>query len=158
MRFCAAGGISLLEEAPNSAQEQTNPRLEAALQYAARGWHVFPAVLGEKKSHKSAEHSDGRPWGATTDADEIRRDWARWPDANVGIVCGRLSGMFVTDVDTPEGHGVDGHATLAELEEGHEALPATLEAESPTGSSHIFHKYPAGLVIPGSIGKVGPGN
>ena len=72
------------------------PIVEHAVYYATNNdWHVFPVPLGTKRSHKSAEHSDGRPWGATTEADEIRRDFKRWPDANVGIVMGGVSGVFV---------------------------------------------------------------
>ena len=48
----------------------TTPLPNALLQvltYVAKGWHVFPVPTGEKKSHKSAKYSDGRPWGATTE-------------------------------------------------------------------------------------------
>ena len=30
--------------------------------------------------------------------DEVEEWWARWPDANVGIVTGRVSGIVVLDV------------------------------------------------------------
>ena len=56
--------------------------LTAALGYAARGWFVFPAPPGEKKSYKSAEHSDGRKWGKTKDVKEIERDCKRWHSSN----------------------------------------------------------------------------
>ncbi len=39
------------------------PMLAAALDYAERGWDVFPAPPGEKKSHKSAQYSNGAKWG-----------------------------------------------------------------------------------------------
>jgi len=39
-------------------------------------------------SYKAARFSGGRRWGATKDEDEIRPDWARWPDANVVITSG----------------------------------------------------------------------
>ena len=51
------------------------PIVEHALHYARAGWSVFPLRLGEKISHKSAAHSDGRKWGQTTDVNEIRRDF-----------------------------------------------------------------------------------
>ena len=43
-----------------NAHEQIGTILQAAQEYAALGWQVFPAPPGEKKSHKSAEHSGGR--------------------------------------------------------------------------------------------------
>src|SRR4051794_4018165 len=113
-------------------------RGKAALDYAARGWHVFPAPPGKKKSYKSAKYSNGRRWGATTDADEIRRDFERWPDANVGIATGVDSGIFVVETDTITGHGVDGEASLRELQATHGPLPETREAESPSGSRHRY--------------------
>ena len=84
--------------------------LRHALYFAEpNGWHVFPSPPGTKKSHKSAEYSDGRPWGATRDLDEIRRDFEQWPEANVGVVCGEISGIFVVEADTLAGHGKDGN-------------------------------------------------
>src|SRR5258708_22942571 len=58
---------------------------DQALRYASNGWPIFPVPIGTKASHKSAEHSNGQPWGSTTDADEIRRNFKRWPNANVGV-------------------------------------------------------------------------
>ena len=59
---------------------------DAALSYAARGWQVFLADSnGLKKSHKSAEFSNGQPWGATSSPAQIRRDFKKWPRANIGI-------------------------------------------------------------------------
>jgi hypothetical protein len=124
-----------------------SPMERAALSYAARGWHVFPAPPGEKKSYKSATFSGGRAWGATTNEKQIRRDFTRWPNANVGIATGPKSKIFVVDVDTPKGHGVDGIAALKTLERAHGRLPSTLMAESPSGSLHYYFNYPADVTI-----------
>lgn len=134
----------------------SNSRLEAALRYCAWGWPNFPAPPGEKKSYKSAEHSGGRNWGATTDAEEIRRDFMRWPNANIGITTGPESGIFVLDIDTPEGHSVDGFASLKKLEAENGALPETRMAESPSGSRHFYFKYPADAVVR-TTSKIAPG-
>ena len=76
--------------------------LDWALTYAdGMGWHIFPAPRGEKKSHKSAEHSNGRRWGATADPDEIKRDFRRWPLANLGIPTGRTNRIFDVETDKP---------------------------------------------------------
>ena len=119
--------------------------LTAALEYAERsGWEIFPAPPGEKKSHKSAEHSNGKKWGMTKDPDEIRRDWSRWSSANVGIPTGKVNGIFVLEADTQKGHGVDGIAGLRQLEERHGKLPQTRMAVSPSGSLHYYFNHPGG--------------
>ena len=142
-------------------RKQPDPRtaVDSALDYAARGWEVFPAhSSGERKSHKSAEYSNGQPWGKTTDPDQIRADFRRWRKANVGIVTGAASGIFVLDADTIEGHGVDGIGSLRALEKTNEPLPETRMARSPTGSIHYYFKWPVGVVIHNSTSKVAPGH
>ena len=132
--------------------------LAAALAYAKHGWSVFPVTAAAKKSHKSAEHTNGRKWGATSDLTEIRRDFTRWPGARIGIVTGATSGIVVIDVDTLEGHGVDGSIALAELEARHGALPETLRAMSPSGSRHCYFRHPGPEIkIKSSDSKLGAG-
>ena len=133
------------------------PMRDAALEYAQRGWWVFPAPPGQKKSYKSEEHS-GAKWGKTTDPEEIRRDFRKWPDANVAIVTGAASGIFVLEADTIDGHGVDGLASIRALETEHGPLPETLMAVSPSGSVHRYFKHPsAGLKVWSRSGKIAPG-
>ena len=142
----------------NAAVAPTPPHaLAHALTYAARGYHVFPVPPGQKKSYKSSKFSEGRQWGATTDAKEVRRDFERWPEANVGIVTGPKSNIFVVECDTPEGHNVDGIASLAMIVAKHGALPDTLMAESPSGSLHHYFKYSEGVRIINSASKIASG-
>ena len=132
--------------------------VDYALAYAARGWRVFPAhSSGAKKSHKAAEFSNGRAWGATTNATQIKRDFARWPHANIGVVTGPASSIFVVEADTLEGHDVDGIASLRKLEAEHGALPETLMGGSPSGSPHFYFNYPPGVTIRNSTSKIGSG-
>ena len=132
--------------------------LVAALAYAAHGWAVFPVPPGTKRSYKSAEYSDGRAWGMTREAAEIRADFTRWPDAGIGIPCGAVNGIIVVETDTVEGHGIDGSNSLAQLETKHGALPETLEAISPSGSVHRYFKHPgAGTRIKSSASELGAG-
>src|SRR5262245_53537079 len=119
----------------------TSKRLEAALRYAAMGWHVFPAPPGKKKSYKSANLSNGRRWGMTKDEAEIRRDFERWPSANVGLPTGKDNGFWVMEMDTPQGHSVDGIASLRQLEALRGVLPRTRRAASPSGSIHVYFKW-----------------
>src|SRR6516162_964204 len=130
--------------------------LVAALAYAAHGWAVFPAPPGTKRSYKSAEHSDGRAWGMTREAAEIRADFTRWPDAGIGIPTGAVNGIIVVETDTVAGHGIDGSNSLAQLETKHGALPNTLQAISPSGSVHRYFKHPDIKII-SSAAQLGPG-
>lgn len=135
-----------------------NPVLAAALNYAARGWLVFPVPPGTKRSYKSAKHSDGRKWGATRDPDEIRRDWLQWPDAGIGIPTGIINNIVVLDCDTIAGHNVDGGLALAQLEAKHGLLPNTLNALSPSGSTHYYFQHPGGgIKIRNSASELGSG-
>jgi hypothetical protein len=131
--------------------------LAAALDYARRGWSVFPAPPGEKKSFKSARHSGGRKWGKTRDLDEIKQDWATWSDANVGIPTGAENGFFVVEADTMSSHGVNGIASLSALEQQHGKLPDTLMAISPSGSTHYYWKWMPGIIIKNSASRIAPG-
>ena len=130
----------------------------AALHYASElDWVVFPAPPGEKKSYKSAKFSNGKNWGVTKDPEEIKRDFKKWPKANVGIPTGVENGFFVVEADTLEGHKVDGIANLQRLIDANGPLPETRMARSPTGSIHYFFNYPAEGRIPNSASKLVPG-
>jgi hypothetical protein len=121
------------------------------------GWEVFPAAPGQKKSHKSQEHS-GAKWGKTIDPEEIRKDFRKWPDANVAIVTGATSGIFVVEADTIEGHDVDGLASIKALETKHGPFPETRMAVSPSGSIHRYFRHPgADTYIKNSTSELAPG-
>ena len=79
-----------------------NDLLEAALQYAARGWHAFP-LRPRSKMPAIAKKDGGRGFlDATTDPATIEAWWGRWPAANIGLATG-ASGLVVLDPDGPEG-------------------------------------------------------
>jgi putative DNA primase/helicase len=69
----------------------------AALEYASRGWHVFP-LNGKLPFKDTHGHRD-----ATIDAAQIRAWWKQWPNANVGIACSSKHGPIVVDIDGESG-------------------------------------------------------
>jgi hypothetical protein len=100
--------------------------IEAALQYAGRGWHVFPC-------------RDKRPWqtkhgfyDATTDPEIIAR-W-NWPE--IGLRLGEPSGLSCLDIDVHQDR--NGFEVLTKLG----VAPASdLAASTPSGGQHLFYKY-----------------
>jgi RecA-family ATPase len=89
------------------------PRLlDAALSYAARGWHVFPCTWidgGACSCHDVECDSPGKhpltPHGlldATNDAELVRDYWTKLPKANIAIATGEKSGIVAVDIDDPE--------------------------------------------------------
>jgi hypothetical protein len=137
----------------------TTTILTAALKYAGRGGlAVFPARPDKKCSYKSAEYSDGRAWGMTRDPAEIGADFARWPNCRIGIPTGAVNRIVVVETDTMEGHGVDGAASLAQLEVEHGALAVTLQAISPSGSIHRYFRHPGpGIKVRTTASVIGNG-
>jgi hypothetical protein len=132
--------------------------LAAVLANARRGLAQFPAPPDTKKSYKSAEHSDGRKWGATRDSAEIRADFTRWPNARIGLPTGVGNRIVVVETDTIAGHGVDGAASLARLEAKHGSLPETRLACSPSDSIHRYFRHPGpGIKIRNSASELGAG-
>jgi hypothetical protein len=131
--------------------------LVSAVEYGECGWVIFPAPPGQKKSYKSAKFSGGVKWGATRDPERIRRDFQHWPEANIGIPTGKINAIWVIDTDTPEGHGVDGEASLRVLEAQHGPLPDTLMSESPSSSRHRYYNYSKDVEIRNTTSALGPG-
>ncbi len=117
---------------------------EAALEWAADGFSVFPVRPGAKQPLlKGGFHA------ASADAEAIRDWWRRWPCANLGLPCGqqrlRADGTvvhhFVLDVDRPE---------VAEALAQDQALLQQAWAVRTPGKKglhlHLFARKPVGVV------------
>jgi len=118
-----------------------------ALSYAKLGWPVFPChsiINGECSCGKSDCNPGKHPRtehgfkDATTDISQIKQWWELWPDANIAISTGAISGIAVLDVDVKGG----GLGNLDLLESEHGVLPDTLVAQTGGGGRHYFFSYP----------------
>jgi hypothetical protein len=106
--------------------------LQLALDYARRGYFVFPCLAGLKAP--ATEHG----WReATTNESQIERWWAENPKYNVAIATGP-SGLLVVDVD-PE--GIEAWETmLADDPALMQVASLTHLIETPRGGFHVYFR------------------
>jgi hypothetical protein len=130
--------------------------LDNALCYLAQGLPILPLCtpawgqhMHPKKSADGKWHDEPckrKDWGkiplvawkkfqtGLPTPDEVRGWWTRWPDANIGMATGQLSGVVVLDVEGPE-------AREAALARG--GLDKTrLAWTGKPGGSHLYIEHP----------------
>jgi hypothetical protein len=122
-------------------------QLDCALNYACLGYPVFP-VRPDKKPYTEHGFKD-----ATTDQEQVRTWWRKWPDAGIGVPTGKASGWMVLDIDIDKG----GDASLSALVEHHGDLPDTLHAKTPRLGDHFVFKNPTDVEVRNSESKIGKG-
>jgi hypothetical protein len=128
----------------NAALAATNPMMEAAIEYANRGWPVFPCNPSTKQPFTVKGFKD-----ATTDINQICVWWTRHPSAMIGLPTGIASGFWALDIDVkPDANGA---TALAMLELTNGALPVTMTASTPSGGTHYYFKYTDGVKNRGGL-------
>ncbi|WP_258760699.1 bifunctional DNA primase/polymerase [Cytobacillus firmus] len=120
---------------------------KAALSYVQLlNWPIFPLHsiengkctcgrnCGSMGKHPRTQfgHKD-----ATKDITIIKKWWKQWPDSNIGIPTGSLSGFIAIDIDPRHG----GNESLGELVAKYGKIPVTVEAITGGGGRHILFKY-----------------
>ena len=114
--------------------------LNAALAYHKQGVSVIPITPRDKKPLISWENYQHQQ----ASQEEIEAWWPKWPEANVGIVTGTVSGLVVIDLDTVEAK--DRLKTLVP------DYDLTAVPRSRTGKGwQLFFKHP-GTPIPNRAG------
>ncbi|WP_203959476.1 bifunctional DNA primase/polymerase, partial [Sphaerisporangium siamense] len=128
----SAGKVPLKNCAPCDEQHVTNEQREACECLTCHGFYA-----------------------ATDDTDRLREMARCNPRGLVAIRTGLPSGIVVVDIDTVNGHGVDGMATAARLREAG-VLQRTAAQRSASGGWHLVYAHPGGRIRGGS-NKLGPG-
>jgi hypothetical protein len=141
---------------------QRRSNLSLALRHARKGRKVIPlhgirpgggctCRLGKKCGTNAGKHpriktGNDHLDAATTDPDQIRKWWTKWPDANVGWVTGAASGQIVVDVDDP--------AARAQMDG---ALPDTQTVRSHGDHVHLIYACDDPDIRLDSEGRIAPG-
>src|SRR5690242_986732 len=108
---------------------QPDELLQAALGYAARGWHVFPADPQTKRPLVECGLL-----AATTSTNVIRDWWGKeWPHAMIALRTGAVSDVWVIDLDVDDGK--NGVEKFSELSAGR-LIPETIKTRTPRGGIH----------------------
>lgn len=147
-----------------------SPVAQAAEEYAQKGWRVFPlyemagAVCsctkgGECKTpgkhpRVSIPGGEGAQHPATTDLEQVRKWWAKWPNANIGFW---LEGSNLAILDIDKNDKKDGFKGLQEIMayENQTSLPRTTVCATPSGGKHHYFTLCDG--VPNKANALGPG-
>ncbi len=138
--------------------------LHAALEYAQKGWAVFPlwgvhedlsCACGLTACADAGKHPRVKKGVKEASRDPVViRGWfdAEAPVSNVAIATGEISGLTVLDIDI--GPGKLGAETWLELNR-EAGEPQTLTATTGSGGAHVFFSYASSLNT--SSNTLGPG-
>lgn len=118
--------------------------LNAALEYARRGWYVFPCECAQLGNKETGKRPNGRlvPNGkndSSLDESLIRHWWAQG-EWNIGIDTAR-SGLVVLDVDIA--NGKKGRESLAKIDS---QLIDTLTAQTGSNGIHAVYQRPTDFI------------
>jgi hypothetical protein len=83
----------------------------------------------------------------------VRHWWGRWPDANVAIRTGAVSGLVVLDVDPDHG----GDESLQRVLDRFGPLPDGRLVRTGSGGRHLYYAHPGGRVRNDAGRRLGPG-
>ncbi len=123
------------------AEWHAGPIEKAAHEYLDLGFSVMP-IGGDDNKKPIEDWLDLQEQRPTHD--KIAYWWDRYPQANVGIITGVVSGIFVLDIDSPLGR-------VYTKERG---IPDTPIAATSKGV-HIYFDYPTNLLGNKSDKKIG---
>lgn len=131
-----------------------NLHLMFATAYASLGWRVVPlewvrvdgscSCNGRSESCSPGKHprtTHGLK-DATTDGKAVTEWWRETPEANIAIVTGEASGIFMVGPDGQAGIAALRDLEIANRELCNGGIPATVTAHSGGGGAHFLFKWP----------------
>ena len=111
-----------------------NELYEAAITYISQGFAVFPLQVKGKKPLTSHGVKD-----ASSDPAVVKGWWQTWPNANIGIATGQVSGgLCVIDMDIDEEKGLDGWRSLRDWQDGHGIISPSWLCKTGRGGYHYY--------------------
>ena len=118
----------------------------AAVELASRGFAVFPCKAESSPGRKDVKAPLTRHGfkDASSDAQVVAEMFdAATPKALIGLPTGQINGVIVVDIESVEGHGVDGCADAAAYETEGFYLPDTiLTVRTWSGGYHLYYRCP----------------
>jgi len=125
-------------------------RLDIALGYATRGMAVLPiygikdgkCMCGKPDCGSPGKHPMTRNGvqGASTDPTVIEQWYKAAPNANIGIATGKVSNIWVIDVD-----GEVGWRTYEKIVNAHGEPGETWACQTGGGGGHFYYRMPNGV-------------
>lgn len=106
--------------------------LDYALKYRRMGFSVIPCKKDKRPLIKWEPYQLQKP-----SEQEIKDWWSKWPDANIAVVCGQVSGVDVLDCDSQEAFDNVNEFYLSDSFQ-------TPTVKTPKGR-HIYFKHRSGL-------------
>jgi hypothetical protein len=140
--------------------------LEAAHDYARRGWGVVPLYGITEEGHcrcrqgrvcppkNAGKHPRGTKagWTELRSGPDVQAWFEENGDDNLGVITGPASGLFVLDVD-----GAAGVNSITQLAQERGALPATRIVRTGSGGLHYYFRHPGHFTVRNSASWIARG-
>ena len=130
----------------------SSPTLQAAIEYALRGWKVFPvAPVGKGVGRRDGKEPFPGTQGfkdASSDRAQLEAEWKKHPNANIGLACS-ASNLVVLDVDLDL--DIEDDAARWERFRSEYKLPDTFNQRTPGGGLHLVYSAVPGVKYPGKV-------
>jgi len=118
---------------------QETKSLAAALFYTQMDYPIFPCAPGKKHPLTTNGFKD-----ATTNEEQIREWFTKWPDANLGMP---TAGMIVVDIDGSDNPWPQDPDQRFDLSKA-------VISKTPSGGTHYIFRQPPGLEYHNTIGQI----